>query len=86
MEDHGFADHGEFGRAEFVLAVVADEQMLDNGFEGRGEILDVVDRAGDGFEFHDNVAEQLAGGGVADGAFVAEFFEFADVVEECRRS
>ena len=50
-------------------------------FSGGGKAFDFVDRAGDGFEFHDDVAEELAGSGVADGAFVAEFFEFADVVE-----
>src|SRR5258708_18827897 len=32
VEGHGFADHGELGRAEFVLAVMADEKMLDDGF------------------------------------------------------
>ena len=49
---------------------------------GAGKLGDGVDGAGNGFDFHDDVAEQLAGGGVADGAFVAELFEFADVVED----
>ena len=81
VEDQGFANHGEFWGAEFVLAVMADEQVLHDGFERRGKSGDGVDGAGDGFEFHDDVAEELAFGGVADGAFVAEFVEFADVVK-----
>ena len=51
-------------------------------FSGGGKAFDFVDGAGDGFEFHHDVAEKLAGRGVADGALVAEFFEFADVVED----
>src|ERR1700682_1671518 len=31
VEGHGFADHGELWRAEFVLAVMADEHVLDDG-------------------------------------------------------
>ena len=30
VEDHVFANHGELGSAEFVLAVIADEQILDD--------------------------------------------------------
>ena len=51
-------------------------------FSGGGKAFDFVDRARDGFQFHDDVAEELAFGGVADGALVAEFVELADVVED----
>ncbi len=72
---------GSLGGAEFVLAMVADEQVLDYRFERRGKIWDGVDGARNGFDFHHDVAEELAFGGVADGALVAEFVEFADVVK-----
>ena len=32
VEDHGFANHGELGGTELVLAVVRDEQVLHDGF------------------------------------------------------
>ncbi len=81
MEDEGFADHGEFGRAELVFAVVADEDVLDYRFQVGGKADDGVHSVGYGFQFHDDVAEELAFVGVGDGAVVAEFIEFADIVE-----
>src|SRR5947209_13164182 len=61
---------------------MADEEMLDDGFGRGGEAVDFVDGAADGFELHHDVAEKLAGGGVTDGAHVAELFELADVVKD----
>src|SRR6202162_6678601 len=81
MEDQGFADHGKLGRAKLVFTVMADEDVLDNGFQLCGEANDIVHGAGDGFEFHHDMAEQSAFRGVADGTVVAEFFELANVVE-----
>src|SRR5713101_6833834 len=77
VEGHGFADHGELWRAEFVLAVMADEKMLDDGLQVRRKTFDGIHGLGDGFEFHHDVAEELAFDGVADGALVAQFFELA---------
>ena len=81
VEDQGFTDHGKLGRAEFVLAVMTDEEMLEDDFEIGRKAGDGVHGFVDGFEFHDDVAEELALYGVADGAVVAELVEFADVVE-----
>jgi len=39
-----------------------------------------------GFEFHHDVAEELAFDGVADGALVAKFVELTDVVQKSRPS
>src|SRR6266571_2905322 len=83
VEDERFTNHGQLGRAEFVLAVMADEQMLDYGLEIRGE-TDGVHGFRNGFEFHHDVAEELAFHGVGDGAVVAKLIEFANVVENCR--
>src|SRR6266568_3592742 len=81
VEGQGFADHGELRRAEFVLAVMADEKMLDDGFQVGGKTFCGVHRLRNRFQFHDNVAEELAFDGVADGAFVAELVELANVVK-----
>src|SRR5467141_3269442 len=78
VEDEGFADHGELGGAEFVLAVMADEKMLDDRFQIGGETFDGVHGFRNGFKFHHAVAEELAFDGVADGAFVEELVELPD--------
>ena len=84
VEDQSFADHGQLRRAEFVLAMVADEEMLNDGLQVWRETFDGVHGFGDGFKFHHDVAEELAFDGVADSAFVAEFVELADIVEHRR--
>ncbi len=71
MEGHGLANHGELGRAEFVLAVMADEHMLDNGFQIWREIFNGVHGFRNGFQLDDDVTEELAFDGVADSAFEA---------------
>src|SRR6266700_3629254 len=81
VEGQGFADHGELRRAEFVLAVMADVKMLDDGLQVGGKTLNGVHGFRNGFQFHHDVAEELAFDGVADGAVVAEFVEFANVVQ-----
>ncbi len=58
--------------------------MLHDGLERRGEAFDFVDRARDGFKLHDDVTEELPRRGVDNGAFVAELFELADIVEDAR--
>src|SRR5260370_38960607 len=82
VEGHRFANHGELGRAEFVLAVMADEEMLDDGFQIGGGNFDCVPCFGNGFEFPHDVAEELAFDSVADGALEAEFIELADGMEK----
>src|SRR5260370_23472902 len=82
VENKGFANHGEVRRAKFVFAVVRDEDVLDDGFEFGGKASHGIHGLGDGVEFHDDVAEELTLGGVADRAFVAKFIELADVVEQ----
>src|SRR6266567_124132 len=83
VEGQRFADHGELGRAEFILAVMADEKMLDDGFQVGGKTLDGVHGFRNCFQFHHDVAEELAFDGVADGALVAELVELANIVKNC---
>jgi len=63
------------------IAMVADQQMLDDGLQICGKTFDGIDRFGNGLEFHHDVAEELAFDGVADGALVTKLIEFADVVQ-----
>jgi len=81
VEDKSFADHRELGRSELVLAVMTNEQMLNDGLETRGEILDGVHGASDGSDFQHDMAKELSFIGVPDGALVTELVEFADVVK-----
>ena len=39
VEDHRFANHRQLRRAEFVLAVMADQQVLHDGLQRRAESL-----------------------------------------------
>src|SRR5205823_13141697 len=81
VEDESFADHGKLGRAEFVLAVMADEKMLDDGLQVGGKAFDGVHGLRNRFKLHHDVAEELAFNGVADSTVVAKFVELADIVE-----
>src|SRR6266705_5057561 len=63
---------------------MADQKMLHDRFQVRGKTLDGVHGFRNGFEFHHDVAEELAFHGVGDGAVVAKLIELADVVENCR--
>jgi hypothetical protein len=82
MEDEGFANHGEFRGAEFVFTVVTDEDVLDDGFQFGRKAGNGVHGFVDVVEFHDDMAEELTFGGVADGTFIAKFIELTNVVEQ----
>jgi len=60
IEDDGLADHGKLGVAERVLAVMADEEMLDDGFQLCGETFMAVHGLRNGLEYPHDVAEELA--------------------------
>src|SRR5258708_36872252 len=81
MKNHGLADHRKFWRTEFVLAVVAYEEMLHDGLQRGRKSFDGIDGFGNGLEFHHDVAEELTFGGIRDGTVVAKLAEFPDVVE-----
>src|SRR5438874_1754736 len=51
VEGHGFADHRELWRAKLVLAVMADEKMLDDRFQVGGKTIDGIHGFGNSFEF-----------------------------------
>ncbi len=81
MEHKGFADHGELGGAEFVLAMMADEKMLNDDLQIRRKSFDGVHGLGNRFQFHNDVAEELAFDGVTDSAFIAKFVKLPDIMQ-----
>ena len=87
-EEHRLGGHGEFGRAEFELAVVGEDHVFDEepelgrkGVAGRGGV-----ELGDFFleealRYRD-VADELAFEGVVEGVAPGELADFAYVVED----
>ena len=66
MQHESFREHREFGRAEVVLAVMADDEVLDHGLEFIGEAGLKSQLGLQHFQFDDQVAEKLALGGVGE--------------------
>ena len=60
MQDQGFAKHGQLRRAEFVLAVMADQKVLDQSLQVGRKSFDRVHLLGDLLELENDVPEQLA--------------------------
>jgi hypothetical protein len=87
MEGDGLKGHGEFGAAEFILAVMADDEVLEPQQQFRrefflGESFGLGDFVFDGADDHDDVADELAFVAVAEFAVVSELIDFAGVVQE----
>ena len=82
MQHQRFGKHGQLGRSEFVLAVMADDQVLDQGLELVGKVREQGEFRLQHLQLDDHVAEQLAAGGVGKRALVGEFVNLADVVQE----
>ena len=74
--------HGQLGRTEIVLAVMADDEVLDQSLEFVGKSGKLRELGLQHFEFDDHVAEQLALSGVGKRTVVGEFVNLADVVQE----
>ena len=82
MQHERLGEHGELGRAELVLAVVADDEVLDQDLERRGEAGNLLQLGVQQFELDDEVAQQLALGGVAERAGIAQLANLSDVMQE----
>ncbi len=82
--------HRHLGAAELERAVVADDHVLEPQEQlGRerlaGQVGGLRDLVAEHLHAHDQVADELALVGVAEGAVVAELVDLADVVEEDAR-
>ena len=80
VQEQSLGEDRELGAAEFELAVMAEDHVLDQaaelGREAGGEVI------GDDAQADLHVAEQAAFGGVGEAAGVFEFGDLADVVED----
>ena len=85
MQHHGFGKHRQLGRAEFVLPVMADDQVLDRNPQIVGEIRHLPKLAMQHLQLDHHVSQQLALGGVSERARIREFADLADVVQERSR-
>ena len=57
MQHERLREHWKFGRAEFVFAVMADDQVLDQNLEFRGKSRDQNDLLVQHLKLDDHVAE-----------------------------
>ena len=82
MQHERLGKHGQLGRAEIVLAVVADDEVLDQRLEFIGKARQLRELGLQHFQFDDHVAQQLALGRVRKRAVVGQLVNLADVVQE----
>ena len=73
---------GNLGRAEIVLSVMADDQVLDHRLELIGKAGLKSELGLQHLQFDDHVAEQLSLGRVGKRTIVGELVNLADVVEK----
>ncbi len=64
VQHQRFRKHGKLGRAEVILAVVTNNEMLKQGFEFVRKSRDESNLGMQHFQLDNHVAEQLAPGGV----------------------
>src|SRR5580700_8362054 len=82
MQQQRLGKHGQLGRAEFVLAVVADDEMFEHGLEFRRKAGYQGELGLQHLKFDHHVAEKLASRGVGEGAVVRQLMNLADVVQK----
>ena len=82
VQHQGFREHRQFGRAEVVLAVVTDDEVLDHRLEFVRESGLESELGLQHFQFNDHVAKKLTPGGIGERAVVGKFVNLADVVQK----
>src|SRR5271156_3078766 len=85
MQKQGFGKHGQLGRPEFVFAMVADDEMLQQSFEFGREPRNLIQLGLKHFQFNHHMPEQLAAGGVGKCTVVGKFVNFSDIVQKNSR-
>lgn len=81
MQQEGFGKKRDLWRAEFQLAVVTDDHVLDENAElwrKIGEAFELICK--EAHSEHD-MTEQLSVTAVTEASIVGQFFDFADVME-----
>ena len=82
VQHQRLGEHRQFGRAELVLAVMADDEVLDQYLELRRKVGNLRQLGVQQFQVDDQVAEQLPLGGVAERAGITQLANLSDVVQE----
>src|SRR5215831_1876800 len=82
MEHQGLGKHRQFWRSEFVLPMMADDQMLHQSLEFAGEVRQLLQFRLQHFELDNHVPQQLTACGVGKRAIVGQLVDLAYDVEE----
>src|SRR5579872_2055615 len=85
MKHERFREHWKFWRSELVLAVMADDQVLNQSLQLVGETGYLRELCLQHLQLNDHVPEQLPARGVCKRAVVRELIDLADVVQEYSR-
>src|SRR5581483_5431637 len=70
------------GRSEFVLAVMADDQVFNQNFQRIGKIRKQGELLLQHFQLNDHVPEQLPPRGVTERPVIGELVNLADVMQK----
>src|SRR6266576_2873912 len=82
MKNNGFDRLRQLGRAEFIGAVMTDQQVLHQQRQLCREIRNRGNLLVDQLDFHDQMAQELARVGVIDRSLKGKLVDFADVVQK----
>src|SRR5712692_2488875 len=85
VKHQGFAEHGKLGRTKFVLPVMADEHVLNQRLQVPGKSRNRIHFFRDLLVLDQDVPEQLALVGVAEGPLIAQLLQFSEVVQDRAR-
>ena len=82
MQHQSFWKHGQLGRAEFILAVMADDEMFEHRLQRLRKARDERNLGLQHFQLNHHMSEKLALGRVGERAVVGKLVNLADVVKK----
>src|SRR5262245_29200044 len=80
MQDQRFWKHRQLGAAKLILAMMRDDEVLDEDLEFAGKVFNLSNLLVHNFEFQNHVPQELPFVCIAETAGVGEFPGFANVV------
>src|SRR5208282_4893009 len=85
VQHEGLGKHGQLGRSEIILPVMADDEMFEQSFQLRGEVRQFSELGLQHLQFDNHMAEELAARGIGKGAIVIQLLNLADVMQKRSR-
>src|SRR4030095_204173 len=85
MEDQRFGKHGQLGAAKLMLAMMRDDEVLDEGLKLPGEVFDLGDLLVHNFELQNHVSQELSFIRIAKTAGIGQLLGFSNVVNDSAR-